>query len=47
MEYNSVITRHETGSFVGMRMDLKSVIQSEVSQIEKNKYCILPHIYGI
>ena len=26
-------------------MDLESVIQSEVSQ--KNKYCMLAHIYGI
>ena len=28
-------------------MDLQSVIQSEVSQKEKNKYCMLTHIYGI
>ena len=28
-------------------MDLESVIQSEVSQEEKNKYCMLTHIYGI
>ena len=28
-------------------MDLESVIQSEVSQKEKNKYHILKHIYGI
>ena len=27
------------------QMNLKPVIQSEVSQ--KNKYCILTHIYGI
>ena len=26
-------------------MDLESVIPSEVSQKEKNKYCILIHIY--
>ena len=26
---------------------LKSVIQSEVSQKEKDKYCLLTHIYGI
>ena len=30
-----------------MWMNLESVIQSEVSQKEKNKYCILTHIYGI
>ena len=28
-------------------MNLKSIIQSEVSQKEKKKYCILTHIYGI
>ena len=28
-------------------MDLESVIQSEVSQKEKNKYRMLMHIYGI
>ena len=28
-------------------MDLESVMQSEVSQKEKNKYRMLRHIYGI
>ena len=28
-------------------MDLESVIQSEVSQKEENKYRMLTHIYGI
>ena len=28
-------------------MDLESVIQGEVSQKEKNKYCMLTHIYGV
>ena len=27
-------------------VDLETVIQSEVSQKEKNKYCMLTHIYG-
>ena len=47
MEYYSAIKRNEIGSFVEMRMDLETVIQSEVSQKEKNKYRILTHIYGI
>ena len=46
-EYYSAIKRNEIGSFVEMWMDLESVIQSEVSQKEKNKYHILTHIYGI
>ena len=33
--------------FVTRWMDLESVIQSEVSQKEKNKYHMLTHIYGI
>ena len=28
-------------------MKLEPIIQSEVSQKEKDKYCILMHIYGI
>ena len=47
MEYYSAIKRNEIGSFVEMCMDLETVIQSEVSQKEKNKYCILTHICGI
>ena len=47
MEYYSAIKRNNIGSFVEMRMDLESVIQSEVSQKEKNKYRVLTHICGI
>ena len=47
MEYYSAMKRNEIGSFVETWMDLESVIQSEVSQKEKNKYRILTHIYGI
>ena len=28
-------------------MNLEPIIQSEVSQKEKNKYCLIAHIYGI
>ena len=38
---------NEIELFVVRRMDLECVIQSEVSQKEKNKYRILTHIYGI
>ena len=47
MEYYSALKRNKIGSFVEMSMDLESVIQSEVSQKEKNKYRILMHICGI
>ena len=41
MDYYSAIKRNEIGSFVEMWMDLEPVIQSEVSQKEKNKYRII------
>ena len=44
---NSAIKRKEIELFVVRWMELESVIQSEVSQKEKNKYSILTHIYGI
>ena len=47
MEYYSAIKKNEIGSFVEMWMDWESVIQSEVSQKEKNKYHILTHTCGI
>ena len=47
IEYYSAIKRNAIESFVEMWMDLESVIQSEVSQKEKNKYRILMHICGI
>ena len=47
MEYYSAIKRNKIELFVVRWMDLESVIQSEVSQKEKNKYHMLTHIYGI
>ena len=38
MEYYSTIKRNEIELFVMRWMNLKSVIQSEVSQKERNKY---------
>ena len=47
MEYYSAIKRNKTGSFVKTWMDLATVLQNEVSQKEKNKYCKLTHICEI
>ena len=47
MEYYSAIKRNEIKLFVVRWMELESVIQSEVSQKEKNKYRMLTHIHGI
>ena len=47
MEYYSAIKRNKNESFVETWMDLETVVQSEVSQKEKNKYRILTHVCGI
>ena len=47
IEHYSAIKRNEIELFVVRWMDLESVIQSEVSQKEKNKYRMLKRIYGI
>ena len=45
MEYYSVIKRNEFESVLVRWMNLDPVIQSELSQKERNKYCILIHVY--
>ena len=47
MEYYSAIKRNAFESVLMRWMNLESIIQSEVSQKEKDKYHILTHIYGI
>ena len=47
MEYYSAIKRNKTVPFAKAWMDLETVIQSEVSQKEKNKYRIISLVYGI
>ena len=47
MEYYLAIKRNEVELFAVRWMALESVIQSEVSQKEKNKYHMLTHMYGI
>ena len=48
--YNEILLSHKRNDFesVLMRwMNLEPIIQSEISQKEKDKYCILMHVYGI
>ena len=47
MEYYSAIKRNTFESGLMRWMNLEPIIQSEVSQKEKDKYCILMHLYGI
>ena len=47
MEYFSAIKRNTFESVLMWWMNLEPIIQSKVSQKEKDKYRILMHIYGI
>ena len=47
IEYYSAIKKNEIELFVMSQGKLESVLQSEVSQKEKNKYPMLTHTYGI
>ena len=47
MEYFSAIKKNEIELFVVRWMDLESLIRSEISQKEKNRYRMLTHKYGI
>ena len=48
--YNGISLSHKRNEFKSVFSEgdePRAVIQSEVSQEEKNKYCILMRIYGI
>ena len=45
MEYYLAIKRNTFESILMRQMNVESIIQSEVSQKEKNNYCLLRHIY--
>ena len=46
MEYYSVIKKNSFESVLMRWMKLEPIIQSEVSQKDKDQYSILTHIYG-
>ena len=47
MEYYSAIEKNTFTSVLMRSMNLESIIQSEISQKEKDKYCILTHVYKL
>ena len=47
MEYYSAIKKNSFESVLMRWMKLEPIIQSEVSQKDKDKYNILTHMYGI
>ena len=47
MDYYSAMKRNAFESVLMRQVNLEPIIQSKISQKEKEKYCILTHIYGI
>ena len=47
MGYYSAIKRNTFESVLIRWIKLEPIIKSEAIQKEKDKYCILPHVYGI
>ena len=47
MEYYSAIKKNEILPFAATWMDLEGIILSEISQTEKDKYCMISHIWNL
>ena len=47
MDYYSAIKKNEILPFATTWMDLRDIMFSEVSQTEKDKYCMISLIFGI
>ena len=48
--HNGILLSHKKNTFESVlmsQMNVEPIIHSEVSQKEKDKYCILMHLYGI
>ena len=48
MEYYSAIKNNEISPFAATWLDIKDIVSlSEISQTEKDKYCMISLIYGL
>ena len=47
MEYYSTLRKNELLLFAAMWMGLESIMLSEISQIEKEKFCIISLLCGV
>ena len=47
MEYYSAIKQNEILPFTAMWMDLEGILLSEISETEKDKYCMISFTCGI
>jgi hypothetical protein len=46
IEYYSAIKRNEILLFTGKRVELKNIMLSEISQVQKDKVCMFSFKYG-
>ena len=46
MEYYSALKRKEIITCATLWMDLEDIMVSEISQTQKDKYCMIPPTYG-
>ena len=47
MDHNSAIKKNKVLPFAAIWMDLEGIMLSEISQTEKDKYCMISLIRGI
>ena len=47
MKFYSSIKKNEILPFATTQMDLENILLSEISQTEKDKYCMMSLIHGI
>ena len=47
MEYYSAIKKNEILLFAATWVDLEGIMLSEISQTEKDKYCMMSLTYGL
>ena len=47
MEYYSAVKKNELLTFVTTWIDLEGIVLSEISQTEKDKYCMISLIWGL
>jgi hypothetical protein len=46
MECYSVIKKNEIRSFTGKWVEVEVIMLSEINQMQKDKYCVFPFLYG-
>ena len=47
MEYSSATKKNDILPFAATWMDLEGIMLSEISQTEKDKYCMISHMWNL